>query len=36
MTLHVHKAATDILKSGNIASEFVGDSDHRLKNFGTS
>ena len=36
MTLHVHKAATDMLKSSDIANDFVGDSDHRLKNCGTS
>ena len=36
MTLHVHKAATDMLKSSDIVSNFVGDSDHRLKMFGTS
>ena len=32
-TLHVHKAATNVLKSSDIASDFV---DHRLKTFGTS
>ena len=36
MTLHVHKHATDMLKSSDIASEFVEDSDHRLKIFGAS
>ena len=38
MTLHdiVHKAATDMLKSSDIANDFVGDSDHRLKHCGTS
>ena len=35
-TFHVHKAATDMLKSSDIANDFVGDSDHRLKIFGTS
>ena len=33
MTLH---AATDMLKSSDIANNFVGDSDQRLKNCGTS
>ena len=28
--------ATDMLKSSEIANDFVGDSDHRLKNCGTN
>ena len=35
MVLHVHKDITDSLKLQDIAKEFVGDSEHRLKIFGT-
>ena len=35
MVLHVHKDITDSLKLQDIANEFVGNSEHRLKTFGT-
>ncbi len=35
MVLHVHKELTDDLDLISIANEFVGDSEHRLKLFGT-
>ena len=35
MVLHVHKDITDSLKLQDIANEFVGNSEHRLKNFET-
>ena len=35
MVLHVHKDITDSLKLQDIANEFVGNSEHRLKIFGT-
>ena len=34
MLLHVHKGITDIINMKDIASEFIGDSEHRLKIFG--
>ena len=34
MILHVHKDITDTLEN-LIADEFIGDSEHRLKIFGT-
>ena len=35
MVFHVHKDITDSLKLRDIANEFVGNSEHRLKIFGT-
>ncbi len=35
VVLHVHKELTDDLDLISIANEFVGDSEHRLKLFGT-
>ena len=34
MLLHVHKGITDIINWKDIASEFIGNSEHRLKIFG--
>jgi len=35
MILHVHRDITRNLNMINVANEFVGDSEHRLKLFGT-
>ena len=35
MILHVHKDVTDTLDLKLIADEFIDDSEHRLKIFGT-
>ena len=35
MILHVHKELTDSIKLEEIANEFVGDSHHRVKVFGS-
>lgn len=35
MVLHVHKDITDKLDLKSVANEFVGDTEHRLKIFGT-
>ena len=32
--LHVHKDCTDLLNEIDVANEFVGDSEHRLRLFG--
>ena len=34
MILHVHKDRTDLLNEIEVANEFVGDSEHRLRLFG--
>ena len=34
MVLHVHKDITDSMNLKNIANEFVGNSEHRLRIFG--
>ena len=34
MLLHVHKGITDAINLKAIASEFIGDSEHRLMIFG--
>jgi len=34
MVLHVHKDMTDAIDLQKISTEFIGDSDHRLKFFG--
>ena len=35
MVLHVHKETTDSLDLAAVATEFIGDSEHRLKVFGS-
>ena len=34
MILHVHKESTDTLNFQEVANEFIGDSEHRLRLFG--
>ena len=34
LVLHVHKDITDTIDVQKIATEFIGDSEHRLKVFG--
>ena len=35
MLLHVHRDLTDTLDLSAVANDFIGDSEHRLKIFGT-
>ena len=34
MVLHVHKDMTDVIDLQKLATDFIGDSEHRLKIFG--
>ena len=35
MLLHVHRDLTDTLDLSAVANDFIGDTEHRLKIFGT-